>query len=268
MFNMNAQFPDISGAALGNNNDPILGGTIGLNRILLYLRENATRPNNPQWDLYLVSVYTLALTAFAKGCFIDDVEAIVDRDADLLMTYINAYMQQKRQTPATVIFYAPDYRAIPKEVLRKRAGLREEFDELYAKMFKRFPEQLTELTENPNTRKFLVRAGGGTFPHKTLAESIRVVYGGRRIKGSIGTVMISHCPIDLHLVKTIPAVMLLERYTGRLLTPQEFGHKLVHTVTIPFNTTTHRLFGDDVHLEPLVKGRQKTKLIELATKNQ
>jgi hypothetical protein len=76
--------------------------------------------------------------------------------------------------------------------------------------------------------------------------------------------MISHLPIDYHIYKTIPNIQLLESFTGVILSVSDFGQKLIKEVKIPFNTTTHRLFGDSTQLMPLIKGKDRSKLIDVA----
>jgi len=62
-------------------------------------------------------------------------------------------------------------------------------DDLYGTLLAKLPSHLTELTEDPQLRKFLVATPGGTFPHKELPGFIRAIYGSRRTAGSIGVAL-------------------------------------------------------------------------------
>lgn len=258
-------FPDNSNFPKGIDGTTIYGGSIGSNRIFHYLRENASQFNIPKWDLYLINIFTLVRNCYQKGMTQDQLEQVLDHESDTYMTYIGAYMSYKRITPSLVFFYAPDYSAVPEKYMRLHTGNQAEIDGMYKKLYQKLPPIPMELTQVPETRKFISRVGKTLFPHKDLIEKIRTIYSGRRISGSLGTVMISHCPIDFHLYKAIPDIQLLESYTGSILTSSDFGQKLTKDVKIPFNTTTHRLFGDSLQLDPLIKGRDRTKLIEIAT---
>jgi len=260
------RFPNTTNLPKGDDDTPIYSGSIGSNRIFYTLQQTAGSTRSPRWDLFLISIYTLVRNAYQKGINSTALEAMVDRDSDLYMTMIGAYCSYRRMTNATVLFYAPDYSAIPKHLLRVHTGHYAELDVLYQALYRKLPNKLVELTEESSTRKFLAKVGSGTFPHKQLPGIIRALYGGHRPYGAIGTVLLSHCPIDLHLYKTIPSLDLLESYTAAIIHTDEFGRKLTKEVKIPFNTTTHRLFGDDIHLMPLLKGREKSKLIDLAGK--
>ena len=261
-------FPNTAGLerAKSDPEEPLYRGSIGSNKLFHILRTTAGFLESPRWDLFLINVYTLLRNAYSKGITQPEIEKIIDTDVDLFMTFIGAYMSFKRQTPATVLFYVPDYRAIPGEFLRPTTGQRVELDARYLKLIQKIPRKLTELTEDHLVRKFIIATSGVRFPHKELPDHIRTIYSGTRSSGSIGTVLISHCAIDLHLQTSIPGMDLFESYTGVILPSTSFGKKLTKDVAIPFNTATHRVLGDDVHLTPLLKGRQKTELIELATK--
>jgi hypothetical protein len=248
--------------------EPIYPGSLGSNRIFHMLKTTAGLASSPAYDLFVISIYTLLRNAYSKGITQAAIEKVVDDDVDLYMTFIGAYLSYRRQTPGAVLFYAPNYRSIPRELLRKTSGQRDEMDALYLKLLHKLPTKLTEITEDPLLRKYLVATSGGMFPHKELPGYIRDIYDGRRTHGMLGTIMLSHCPIDLHLARMIPGIELLESHTAAIYPPSEFGRKLTKDVRVPFNTATHRAFGDEVHLAALCKGRQKAELTELAAKRQ
>ena len=261
-------FPNTAGLERAKSDplEPIYPGSVGANKLFHILRTTAGFLESPRWDLYLINVYTLLRNAYSKGITQPEIEKIIDTDVDLFMTFVGAYMSFKRQTPANILFYAPDYRAIPGEVLRPTMGNRVEQDARYLKLIQKIPKKLTCLTEDHLVGKYIIATSGVQFPHKELPDHIRMIYGGSRSSGSIGTALISHCALDLHLQSSIPSLELFESYTGMILQTTSFGRKLTKDVGLPFNTATHRVFGDDVHLAPLLKGKQKTELIELATK--
>jgi len=260
-------FPDVSEFPKGQNGDIIYGGSIGSNKIFDVLRETAGSRDSPLYDLWLINVYTLLRNAYVNGISQVDIEKVIDTDVDLFMTYISAYMSYRRPTPGgVVLFYAPDYNAIPKMFLRNTSGQKQrtEIDTLYTRLLVTMPNKLNDLTEDPMLRKYLVATSRSRLPHRDLPGHIRAIYGSNQMRIKLGTVLISHCQIDLHLNHTFGSFDLLDSFTGVIRPPTLFGQKLVKEVSVPFNTTTHRAFGDDVHLEPLFKGKRRTELIELA----
>lgn len=257
-------FPDVSNNPRGLDGTIIHFGSIGSNRIFNYFRENANSYGPPKWDLYLINIYTLVRNAYQKGIDQTLLEQLVDKDADTFMLYIGAYTTYRQAVPSVVFFYAPDYSAVPKSIMRIHSGQQAEMDSMYEVLRKKMPPVPMELTQVVGTQKFLSRVGGSLLPYKDLASKVADIYQGRRKSGALGTVMISHCPLDFHMYKKISNIQLLESYTGTILSPSGFGQKLCKEVQVPFNTTTHRLFGDSVQLEPLLKGKDKTKLIEVA----
>jgi hypothetical protein len=262
-------FPTTAGLerAKSDPNEPIYPGSIGSNRIFHFLRTTAGLNTSPCWNLYLINIYTLVRNAYSslsKPITQKAVDKLIDEDVDLYMTFIGAYMSQRRATSAQVLFYAPNYRAIPKDLLRPVTGQRAEIDAIYAKLLTTLPTNLTEVTEDALVNKYLIATSGNTYPHKELPTIIRTIYGGQRSQGSIGTVLLSHCVMDLHVASRLPMIELLESFTAAVHPVAAFGRKLTQDVAVPFNPTTHRVFGDDVHLVPLCKGKQKTQLIKLA----
>ena len=262
------QFPNTIGLerAKSDPEEPIYSGSsIGSNKILYNFSKNAGLVGNPRWDLYLINLYTLMRNAYSKGITQKNIEQIIDTDINLYVTFIGAYSSYQRPIQVVILFYAPDYKAIPKELLRTFTGQRLELDNLYTNFKNKIPTKLMELTEDFHVRKFVVATRGGTFPHKELIGHLKSIYGGNRIHGPIGTVLISHCPIDLHMKTMLPEIELLESYTANILTSKQFGNKLTKEIpNLSFNMTTHRIFGDDIHLVPLIHGKQRTKLIEFA----
>lgn len=260
-------FPDISNVEYGQDGTPILGNSIGNNRIFFYLRENANQQTAPLWNLFLINIYTMARNAYRKGISFEEMRTIIDKDSDLLMTYIHAYTTHKRPIDSVVLFYAPTYRAVPKDFMREHVGNNLELDTLYTKIAETIPDKLLELTELPYTRKFISRVGlHGRLPYLDIVTALGSISSALASGGSVGTAMISHCPLDFHIYKRIPRVQLLESYTGQILNVVDFGQKLTRDkdVRVPFNTATHRLFGDPLQLLPLLTGKDRKTLIELA----
>ena len=268
------QFPDTAGLERAKRDieEPIYQcSSMGINKVLDVLRISAGTIGHPRWDLYIINVFTLVRNAYKNNISQHDVDKTVDVDVDSLIQFIGAYMSYQRTTPATVLFYLPDYSAIPKDLLREHTGNKAAVDNLYTKLKTKLPvnstKRMVELTEDPLVKKFLLVTSGNTFPHKEIPRYLNEIYGGKRITGSLGTLLLSHCVIDLHISAYVSGVELIESFSGNIIPSNLFGSKLTKEVEMPFLPVTHRLFGDDDHIIPLVKGRQKKNMIDIIRKD-
>jgi len=110
---------------------------------------------------------------------------------------------------------------------------------------------------------------GAALPHRELAHWLRdlssqkndLYYYDRSPYG-----ILSHCLVDLHLLRHVKEGVLVERYSGKMRSLNNIHTKLDKSGVIPFTPITHRVFGDDIHLAPMVKGKKKTEIIQKAEK--
>jgi len=250
--------------------DLILGGSVGLNRILLYFRDNAYKHVRYEWNIFLVNMFTVFRNVYGKDLTEAQILQAVDTDVGLLLTYFDAYKTAKHPTPPYVtVFYIPTYTKIPEALLRTHTSdAHKQFMDMYTKVCAHLPQHLTLAGEDTVSKVYLAPVGKTTFPHKDLLKIIT-----DQCKPTIGAttpqvLLLSHCPIDLHLSARIQHLSLIESNTGAVKAPNEFGAKLEKSVRIPFHTYTHRLFGDSVHLKPLVVRNEKAKILEVAENNK
>ena len=109
--------------------------------------------------------------------------------------------------------------------------------------------------------------GDRSTPHRDLASWIRAQAGKLTyLHGQDTVALISHCVMDLYLSTRFPKLHLLERYTGSVKTERDFGTKLIPSGAVPFNLYTHRLFGDKIHLKPMIKGSMRDSVLKSAEK--
>jgi len=271
---VNSTFPATASLERSKDGSEIIaGGSIALNRTLNLLRDTAG--TGTPWRLWCINLYTL----FENVC--EDpmqpgpqLEAALQNEIWLLVQYIEAYAAH---IPGIVrrpdiIFYAPDYGFIPKKLRRAistetKGGKRQNAIDVTFAAFRnaRIMKQPPVRPDTPLTHPAYIPVGQGGYPHRDLVRWIRdhgralsYIYNQEPIA------LITHCPIDLHLRRYLRNVFLLERYTGNVLQPHEFGKKISTSPDVPFNTYTHQLFGDKVHLEPRVTGKLKAAILETA----
>lgn len=259
-------FPSVEGFERSSvSGDVILGGSIGLNKLLMYFREHAFIHQREEWDVFAVNIYSLLRNVYTPGILVKDVLHRLEIETDLLATYYEAYAHQFHNNPVTMIFYIPDYTKIPKEFLREHTGQQLEIDHLYKQVCKHLPNKITHTSNHNNLHQFVVPLNKQICPHIELAAILKDQHiFQHHLPRHI--LMLSHCVMDLHLSTHMSkSISLIESYTGLIKHLPEFGSKLVKDILIPFNNVTHRLFGDPIHLKPLISGRKKTELLGLAS---
>ena len=255
-------FPDL--ASLETSQDGteyIYGGSVGVNRILGYYRKTAYLHDRPEWAYHLFNVYTMVRNVYTKGMSPAALYAAFDHELTLLIRYVQAYGELARlpqhRHPAIAV-YVPTYDAYPKDRLRPKAEGAQQLEQAYLRLCKDLPKTITQLQD----RVWLVPCGSTVrLPHLDLYRWLQrqdVQAHHHRI------LMISHCLTDLHLAHFMPRLHLLESYTGTVREPKQFGERLDGSGVIPFTPITHQVFGDSVHLTPLVKGVLKKSLIAQA----
>lgn len=75
-------------------------------------------------------------------------------------------------------------------------------------------------------------------------------------------------PLDYHISGRVRNIKVLERFTGELKDPDKFKLKLDKEGRVPFNTTTHVVFGDSILIKPWVTPKIRRQLFEQAEKER
>ena len=271
---LNSTFP--STASMERSKDgtePIVGGSIASNMTLNNLRDTAG--TGVPWRLWLINLYTLFVNVcedpIQSGPALD---AALQKEIQLLVQYIEAYTAHIRGAPRRpdIIFYAPDYGFIPSKLRREismetKGGKHQHAIDLSFAAFRktRILRQPALRPDAPLAGPAFIAVGQGSYPHRDLVRWIRE--HGRAlgyVYNQEPVALITHCPIDLHLRRYLQNLFLLERFTGNVLQPHEFGKKISASPDVPFNIYTHQLFGDKVHIASRVSGKLKTTLLDAA----
>ena len=273
---MTTQFPDLAGLQKSDDGTEfIYGGSVGINRVLGHLRLQAYSATKINYSLYLINVMTLIRNVDAK----DQTDKVflerLNLEIQLLILYISSYAgaTQYPKIIPTIVFYIPDYKAIPKAFARPVSDKLQRHYDLLKKLVQHLPSTSVLTKDLSDYKQWLYYVGGSSLPHIDLSSAINKdfkvvsVYGNTYRTGD-PICLITHFPIDLYLHRRVNNVHLLESYTGAVKTLSQFGTKINGNADVPFNPATHVLFGDDYHIAPLVKGKEKKMLLELATEKQ
>ena len=266
-----SDFPNTENMPVSENGlETIYGGSVGVNRILKTLKDLSLNFTDKPYQTFLINIYTLADNVYEKNISLSKFNTKLHTEMAILITYIEAYFSNINSVGhiPTIVFYAPSYSIIPFTRMRKIKPNthKENIIKLYEKFIKlNFKSSLDRIIETvPNSNKFIIPVGKNCLPHIDLIKYMRGIQLSPYINTNSKIALISHCMLDLHICKHLSNVNLLERYTGRMLTKKDFNKKLDSSGMIPFNPNTHQLFGDSLHIVPLIKGKERKELIARA----
>lgn len=279
-------FPDDSQYPLSaDGSEKILGGSVGLNRILMLLKARAFIDRAPTWGLYLINAATVFRNVHASWkptqqyMQLSDQEAIslFQNDINLLITYISSYLSgygdPSTIKPALMVVYYPNYWKIPTEIRRPLGDKDASFWRQYEGIRKTKIQLTPERTyASPYLHLWEMQCGTHALPHVDLSRWVQshlltpttntmYRWGGSRV------FTLTHCPLDLHI--KIPHIDLIESYWGTVKKKDQFYTKLnvSKDTPIPFNAATHQLFGDNTLIAAKAMRGAKKGLLELAQKH-
>lgn len=283
-------FPDDRDFARSEDgSEPILGGSIGLNRILLMFKNAALVDKAPQWGLYLINAATVFRNVHAtwkpSGPIIKDLsdgEAITlfQKDIDLYITYLTAYLAsitagRSFLNPYPLVVYYPNYGKIPAKLRVEPQGKTLKVWEQYERIRKK---AIGHNPENTFMNQYLslweIPVGAFAYPHVDLVKWVQNYVLNPQTKtayrwGKQKSLILSHCAIDLHA--KLNGLELIESNTGIVKPSQQFWTKLKVPNTlnpIPFNAVTHQAFGDSSLIKGLLQRGAKKKALELSQTNK
>ncbi len=273
------QFPNEVGLPRSaDGSEAILGGSIGLNKILLLLKERSMHDKTLSWSLYLLNAFSIFRNVYVSDLSNTQLRDAFLKDCELFTTYLEAYISHlSNRVVASVplVVYFPDYGRIPPDIRRERTAKALDMESRYQILAKSFPHSPTSTSQGECTTRWIVPVGRQMLPHLELARWIQG-YAMESHKSAYRwgqeVFLFTHCPIDLHMHKRVPNLFLIESYTAAIKSPLQFGTKfdtkLVPEAQIPFNVATHRALGDSVHIAPIATGKTRKALLEAAVANK
>ena len=248
--------------------------SVGLEAIVNVLQEWSNSRNSPKWDTTIVNVLTLIRNNFTKDDSVDAISNRVVKDMDMLAFSISAYHQNHNKlfTPY-ILYYLPDYSAIPKPHRREESETRYKINQICNRIKEKIQhtEDLFLLSANPIASYFAFVGNGYAYPHQHVVDRVKYINNKldtQRVSSlQRKYVLLSHCPLDFHMWSKIP-FKLFETYTGKMKDYKELGPKVFKVPHVPFNKYTHILFGDSIHIKPVIQRKIKKSLIDLAHKDR
>lgn len=245
----------------------------GMSNILKSISTIARLKNDSRkvFDVVILNVLTMVRNCYDRKKPDAKIVEDIRKDVNIFLQYIQSYFIEQKDMveKPVVICYLPVYN-IPEQFARPDTQIKKDLYKFANIVFGKQctnPASTREL--NNNAILYTVKAGIGMLPHQTIGRLITT-------KCDVGVLkpkdrrylLISHCPIDLHLQNTLESrVFLLESFTGMIKSVNDFGKKVFKDDYVPFNQYTHLLLGDKVTIKPLIHHKDKTTLLEAAKKD-
>ena len=272
------QFPDESNYPLAQNQVEVIRpqSSVAINRMLGNLKEWADTDKQSRFGMILMNAYTIVRNVWYKGIKIDEMIKKCNEELDSFTLYLEAYLHMVTEHGFTLplVIYYPHYAAIPESIRRPPSPAYTEFTVLYELLLRRMSTHTPVLAfRGHKTHRWILPCPLTTMPRDVLRNWIKQMIRLKDIGSySIGNpiTMLTGVPADLHLCHDFPNVNLWEYYTSLIKNSQQFGSKLnvPKEVQIPFSVFTHRVFGDTVNINGVVRGKNKTTLLKEITPNK
>lgn len=271
-------FPDESTMPRSQSGEEVIrGGSIGLNRILSRFVERSAHDRNPEFSVAMLSAFTIFRNVV--GTYptekIEELEEAFVRDVNLFIEYYDTYLAITKNSfmmgkYAVVIVYFPEYDKVDKKILREQPSKHLHLANMYKKFLSRYSGRDELVKQTEHVKCYWVRTNHSIYPHRELVQKFRgsVMGNDNLYSSSDKVVLMSHVPLDYHISGRIRNVNLLESYTGKLRPTSEFNLKLDKEGRIPFNSTTHVVFGDGSFIKSMVGIKIRKLLFEQAVKEK
>lgn len=265
-------FPHIPKENYSDSGEPIHGGSIAINRFLTTLTQMAEKDQRPSFKLVIINLMTLV-----RNCYNPDPTQVlkgIASELSILGTYIDAYLL-KQGVPQgytlPIIVYVPTYRALPVALQREAGAEMRRVQTVMPRVVKMVSELTKSLPPGQHTSiQFFTVGTEKLYPHKELGTELARLGKDQLFNYNYGDpyLMLSHIPLDWHVVAKLPNLSLIESYTGKLIATNQLGDKLIGTPgkNVPFSSDLHRVFGDSVIVKAIVVRKQKKLMLEAASK--
>lgn len=260
-----------------HSGESIRGGSMGLNRILNYFATHAEQHRSPAFKACLLSAFTIFrnIKESYKTSSIEELEQAFVQDVSLFLDYYDIYLSSTKtqydgDKRAIVIVYFPNYQRVEKDLLREPNKDAEELANLYARFYRRFNGRDERVRDLEHVSCFWIRAGDATYPHKEVARKFRDIVGHPKSLYTNGDpiAMMSHVPLDFHIMGRLRNIVVMESYTGLVRPGTDIKARVDKEGRLPFNTTTHLVFGDKVMIKPMITPKIRKLLLEQAEKEK
>lgn len=260
-------FKEELGKIVLTTDEKIFNGSYGIEPVLIRLEQLLTDPKN-KINTLLINISTCIRNAMDKTLSDPNNVKKIQIEIEYIVDAIISFCQRSNRKHLYVVFYINDYiTELPNEMIRPPSPGKLTYFELvneYCHLISK-----TKVSTQDNVTVNFSRLKKGTLYAKQLYGLLRDI--SLYIPSASYTgyyAMISHQPLDYHLLNMAPNGIIIASHTGEILKKEDLGYKVFDEGQIPFNQVTHRLFGDKQQIQPLVKGVARKKAIEKALANK
>ena len=264
---MKKLFKEELGKIVLTTDQKIFNGSYGIEPVLIRLEQLLTDPKN-KLNTILINISTCIRNAMDKTLSDPANVKKVQVEIEYIVDTIISFCQRSNKKHLYLIFYINDYiTELPGEMVRPPSPGKLTYFELvneYCTLINK-----AKVSTQDNVTINFVRMKKGTLYAKQLYGHLRDI--SKYVPSASYTgyyAMISHQPLDYHLLNIAPNGIIIASHTGEILKREDLGYKVFDEGQIPFNQITHRLFGDKQQIQPLVKGVARKKAIEKALANK
>ncbi len=228
--------------------------------------EHLLLKDNEQVNTILINMNTIIRNSFDKGLPFDNNLKRIGTEVNLIIERINhIYEERKTISHPYLIIYMGDYRKdYEASHLRPLPEGRKFLKEVEDSVFEKF--QNTVIKTGVLTCHFVKL---NKIPYadelQTVLKSISHIIPKAFYTGYY--YLISHQPIDYHLLNKSPNGKLINSHTGVVIERSKLGLKIFGDERVPFNYLLHTLLGDKVQLLPKIKPKDRRQVIEEAQQN-
>lgn len=233
--------------------------------ILIRLEKLLLRDDD-QVNTIMINMSTIIRNSIDKSLPIENNLKRIGTETNLIVERIkNIYEQIKTISHPYLVIYMGNYREdYQKANFRPITEGRQYFRDIEEIIFKKF--QNTIVKQGDLTVQFIKL---NKIPYwEELQKILKNV--GKIIPKAFYTglyYLISHYPIDYHVLNVCPNGKLINSHTGEVIGRNKLGLKVFEDENVPFNAVLHSLLGDKIQLAPRIKVKERKRVMEEAKHN-
>ena len=231
--------------------DKVFSASYGVDPILVYFSNTLNRPEN-NVRIILVSMNTCIRNAIDnEKSFMENVRVVTHE----VQTIINVVSQAFNSNPLSInsylCFYITNHwDAFPEDRIRPVTPGRAMYHQVCMRAWNNFDQ-------NHNTTKGnMLLEFHKLQKTRSYASQLQSIIRGLSTKilginNKTEYLLLSHNPLDFHLLRTERRGKLISSHTAEIIPPDGLGEK-VFGDKIPFYNVTHMILGDKVQIKPSV----------------
>lgn len=222
--------------------------------------ESLMGTNSNTYDTVFINILSLIRNNYTKESTASDLYRDVKEELEDVIRDTTEFMNKctSIRSPILIVYAHDVYNNIPASISKKPIP-RRIIMSVTNMMFWRYFKTNKKAQVTNNVMVQLVPFDTKVWPHHQIRELLR------NQKNTNTCLLVSHVPLDFHVTRWIKSINVLESYTGKIVDVKDLPSKVFKQLDVPFNEYTHVMLGDKDFLQPVLKRKEKQRLIDLAT---